>query len=178
MIDITMTEGSIGQNKLNELVQKLSAVLISGEGAPDNEYTKSLTWCFVDQRPKNAICVGGQPPEKPRYRITLTIPEGDPRFHGPQRKLARQALSKKATGFVLDAEGAEHNFANFSRVWVQIQEIDEGYWGAFGDIAEVNDLLWSRPCPEIKPTEARNGALSSKKQTPKITHKVTSGLRQ
>jgi phenylpyruvate tautomerase PptA (4-oxalocrotonate tautomerase family) len=140
MIDIVMTEGSIGPQKIEELVENLSTALINGEGAPDNEYTRSVTWCFVDQRPKNAICVGGRPPEKPRYRITLTVPIGAPRIYGPLMKAARQALIAETTKLVLDAEGADHSFDNLSRVWVHIREISEGYWGAFGDIAEMNDI--------------------------------------
>ena len=140
MIDIVMTEGSISRQKLDELVEKLSTALIHGEGAPDNEYTRSVTWCFLDQRPKNAICVGGRPPEKPHYRITLTVPVGAPRIHGPLMKAARQALSREATQLVLDAEGVDYSFENLSRVWVHFREISEGYWGAFGEIAEMNDI--------------------------------------
>ena len=140
MIDITLTEGSLTDAKLEELVENLTAALISGEGAPDNEYVRSLTWCFVDKRPKTAIYVGGRPPAKPRYRISLTVPEGAPRIHGPLMKASRQALSRKATELVLDAEGSEHTLENFSRVWVQMREIPEGFWGAFGDIAEMNDI--------------------------------------
>lgn len=140
MIDFVMSEGSISPQKLEELVENLSTALIKGEGAPDNEYTRSLTWCFVDQRPRTEICVGGRPPEKPRYRITLTVPAGAPLIYGPLMKAAREALCKEATELVLDAEGADHSFENLSRVWVQIREISEGYWGAFGEIAEMNDI--------------------------------------
>ena len=140
MIDITLTEGAISPKKLEELAENLSTALIKGEGAPDNEYTRSLTWCFVDQRPKNAIFVGGPVSEKPRYRITLTVPVGAPLIYGPLRKGERKDLCNEATKLVLDAEGADHSFENLSRVWVQIREISEGYWGAFGDIAEMNDI--------------------------------------
>jgi phenylpyruvate tautomerase PptA (4-oxalocrotonate tautomerase family) len=140
MIDITMTEDSINESKLDELVENLTTALIQGEGAPDNEYVRSLSWCFVDKRPKKAISVGGAVPPKPHYRIVLTVPEGAPRIHGPLMKASRQALSKKVTELVLNAEGAEHTFENFSRVWVQMQEISNGFWGAFGDIAEMNDI--------------------------------------
>jgi phenylpyruvate tautomerase PptA (4-oxalocrotonate tautomerase family) len=47
---------------------------------------------------------------------------------------------QKLEELVLDAEGADHSFDNLSRVWVHIREISEGYWGAFGDIAEMNDI--------------------------------------
>lgn len=150
MIDITMTEGSISPKKLDELVENLTAALIKGEGAPDNEYVRSLSWCFVDQRPLNAVFVGGKVPEKPHYRIVLTVPEGAPRIHGPLMKAERQKLSKIATELVLDAEGSEHNFENYSRVWVQILEIPNGHWGAFADIAEIGDIgTFARGEPSI-----------------------------
>ena len=140
MIDITMTEGSLSEPKLEELVENLTRALIRGEGAPDNKYVRSLTWCFVDKRPMRTVFVGGRLPPKPYYRIALTVPEGAPCIHGPLMKSSRQALSKKVTELVLDAEGAEHSFENFSRVWVQMREVANGFWGAFGDIAEMNDI--------------------------------------
>ncbi|MEH6737703.1 MAG: hypothetical protein V7695_04040 [Sulfitobacter sp.] len=140
MIDITMEEGSISPPKLEGLIEDLTVALIKGEGAPDNEYVRSLTWCFVDQRPKGAINVGGTAPAKPRYRITLTVPEGAPRIHGPLMQSSREYLSKRATELVLDAEGSDYSFENISRVWVQMREIESGFWGAFANVAEINDI--------------------------------------
>lgn len=140
MIDITLTKGAISAPALAILVKGLTKALIDGEGAPDNEYVRSLTWCFVDERPSGAVYVGGTKPALPRYRIKLTVPEGAPRILGPLMMDSRRALSKRATELVLDAEGADYSFENRSRVWVQIYEIKEGYWGAFGDIASMNDI--------------------------------------
>ena len=140
MIDITLTQGALTKPALSKLVNDLTKALIDGEGAPDNEYTRFLTWCFVDERPPEAISVGGSNSSLPRYRVTLTVPEGAPKIPGPLMMKSRRALSKNATELVLDAEGSDYSFENISRVWVQIREIKEGYWGAFGDIATMNDI--------------------------------------
>jgi len=140
MIDLTLNENALSPEALENLVENLSRALIEGEGAPDNEYVRSLTWCFVDKRPDGAICIGGTSVSLPHYRITLTVPEGAPYIYGPLMLAKRRALSRIATELVLDAEGSDYSFENVRRVWVQIREIKEGYWGAFGDIANMNDI--------------------------------------
>ena len=94
MIDLSLNENALSPEALQNLVENLSQALIEGEGAPDNEFVRSLTWCFVDKRPEGAICVGGSTPSLPHYRVTLTVPEGAPFIYGPLMLPKRQALSR------------------------------------------------------------------------------------
>ena len=140
MIDIALTEDSLTPEATATLANKLSGALIAYEGAPDNEYVRSLTWCFVDRRPAASILVGGTPATEPRYRITLTVPEFVLGMHGPMMAEDRRQLVRHVTELVLEAEGTPYSANAASRVWVQMREWPEGFWGAFGEIAGLSDI--------------------------------------
>jgi phenylpyruvate tautomerase PptA (4-oxalocrotonate tautomerase family) len=140
MIDLTLPEGALTDDAKKTLVEELTTTLIRMEGAPDNEYVRAITWVFVDERPHGAIAVGGAPAERPVYRVQLTVPEGAPGIHGPLVAKNRQALVEQVTERVLAAEGTEPTPAEAGRVWVQIREIPDGFWGGFGKIARMEDI--------------------------------------
>jgi phenylpyruvate tautomerase PptA (4-oxalocrotonate tautomerase family) len=153
MIDLTLPEGALSDDARSELVEQLTTTLIAGEGAPDNEYVRAITWCFVDERPAGAINVGGTPAERPIYRVTLTVPEGAPAVHGPLMLANRDKLVRDVTERVLEAEGTPYSDAEAARVWVQIREIGEGYWGGFGAIARMEDIAtYAGLAPNGQPT--------------------------
>jgi phenylpyruvate tautomerase PptA (4-oxalocrotonate tautomerase family) len=154
MIDLTLPEGALTDEAKSELVERLTATLIAGEGAPDNEYVRAITWCFVDERPAPGINVGGSPAERPIYRVVLTVPEGAPTVHGPLMLANREKLVREVTEHVLEAEGTPYSDAEAGRVWVQMREIREGYWGGFGAIARMEDIAtYAGVAPNGKPTE-------------------------
>jgi phenylpyruvate tautomerase PptA (4-oxalocrotonate tautomerase family) len=140
MVDIALTEDSLTPEATNALAAKLSEALIAFEGAPDNQYVRSLTWCFIDRRPAGSIFVGGVPAPQPRYRITLTVPEFVSGIHGPVMFENRKKLVRHVTEMVLQAEGTEYSAHAATRVWVHIRELPEGFWGAFGEIAGMRDI--------------------------------------
>lgn len=154
MIDLALPEGALSEASKAALVERVTATLIAAEGAPDNEHVRAITWCFVDERPRGAINVGGHPAERPVYRVTLTIPEGAPTLHGPLMLANREKLVRAVTEQVLEAEGTEYSEAEAGRVWVQIREIEDGYWGGFGAIARMEDIAtYAGVAPNGQPTE-------------------------
>jgi phenylpyruvate tautomerase PptA (4-oxalocrotonate tautomerase family) len=140
MIDVTLQEGALTDEARDQLVRDLTTALIKHEGAPDNDYVRSVTWCFVDERPARAIAVGGDLDAAPVYRVTMTIPEGTPGLHGPLNEGRRLALVRDVTERVLAAEGTEPTKAEQRRVWVHIRELPDGFWGGFGEIAHMHDI--------------------------------------
>jgi phenylpyruvate tautomerase PptA (4-oxalocrotonate tautomerase family) len=134
MIEITYPEGTLAPETRERLVEQVSLTLLKWEGAPDNETARSLAWAYVDERPAGAINVGGRPPDEPRYRIRLTVPEGaldDER---------RAGLVAEVTEQVLAAEGSPNELQHAARVWVIISEVADGSWGAGGRIFRLRDI--------------------------------------
>jgi phenylpyruvate tautomerase PptA (4-oxalocrotonate tautomerase family) len=154
MIDVTLPEGALTEDAKSELVERLSATLIAAEGAPDTEYVRAITWCFVDERPAGAINVGGSPARRPIYRVVLTLPEGTPTLHGSLMLANREKLIRKMTEHVLEAEGTPYSDAEAGRVWVQMREVRDGHWGGFGAVARMEDIAtYVGLAPNGKPTE-------------------------
>ena len=154
MIDVTMPEGALAEEAKAALVERLTATLIELEGAPDNEYVRAITWVFVDERPAGAIAVGGRAAERPVYRVQLTVPEGAPGVHGPALGPNRERLVERVTEEVLAAEGSPVTPAEAGRVWVQIREIPDGFWGGFGMVARIGDIATYAGVPPFGvPTE-------------------------
>ena len=106
MIDLTLPEGALTESAKATLVEELTTALIEGEGAPDNEYVRAITWAFVDERPTGAVNVGGRPPDEAVYRVVFTFPEGAPAVHGPLMRANRERLVRRVTELVLNAEGS------------------------------------------------------------------------
>jgi phenylpyruvate tautomerase PptA (4-oxalocrotonate tautomerase family) len=140
MIDVTLPAGLLTASAKDELASRLTAALLSAEGAPDTHYVRAIAWCFFDERPLGAIQVGGRPARVPVYRVVLTIPEGSPALSGPFRLVNRERLVHEVTEHVLAVEGTPYSDAEAARVWVALREIKEGYWGAVGGIGRLEDL--------------------------------------
>lgn len=154
MIDLTLPEDALTEAATVGLVEELTSALIEGEGAPDNEYVRAITWVFVDRRPPSAISVGGSRPDKPVYRVVLTVPEGAPAVHGPLMAVGRGRLVRRVTELVLAAEGTPFSAAEAARVWVQIREIRDEHWGAFGELVTMADIATYAGGPPLGvPTE-------------------------
>jgi phenylpyruvate tautomerase PptA (4-oxalocrotonate tautomerase family) len=153
MIDLTLPEGALTEAATAALVEDLSAALIEGEGAQDNEYVRSITWAFVDERPARAVNVGGRPAAKPVYRVVLTVPEGAPAVHGPLMRANRDQLVRRVTELVLQAEGTPFSAAEAHRVWVQMREIRDEHWGGFGELVNMHDIATFAGHPPGQPTE-------------------------
>jgi phenylpyruvate tautomerase PptA (4-oxalocrotonate tautomerase family) len=140
MIDVTLPQGAFTPSQREELARRLTAATLAGEGSPDNRYVRATTWCFFDERPVGAIQVGGHPADVPVYRVVLTIPEGSPALSGPFRQVNRDRLVRAITEEVLEVEGTRYSDAAAARVWVQLREIREGYWGAVGAAGRMADI--------------------------------------
>lgn len=140
MIDVTLPVGALAPAQRDELAGRLTAALLAAEGSPDNRYVRASAWCFFDERPAGGIQVGGRHPELPVYRVVLTIPAGSPALSGPFRLVNRERLVRVVTEAVLEVEGAGYSDAAATRVWVQVREIQEGYWGAAGGIGRMEDI--------------------------------------
>ena len=130
IMDVTYPEGALSPQARDELVDELTAVLLRAERAPDTDFFRSVTWVFVHEVPH--VYTAGRPVEAPVFRIEATTPEG--------------ALSdRRREEFVASATEAARRAAGLGeddllRVFVLCHEVDEGSWGAGGQVVRFAAL--------------------------------------
>lgn len=132
MIDLTVEAQALDASARTTLAQELLAALLRWEGAPDTARSRSLAWAFVHV--VDRVEVAGSPPGRAHYRVGVRTPEGalDDR--------RRAGLVAEATELVLRAEGSATTPADAFRVWVILDEVEEGGWGAEGRIWRFRDI--------------------------------------
>jgi phenylpyruvate tautomerase PptA (4-oxalocrotonate tautomerase family) len=132
MLDAYIPAGALSADAEERLLEQLTDVLITHEGAdPTNPQVRSIAWLFV-HRPE-AVYVAGARAGAPHYRFIASVPEGQ---YDPER---RQAMVAAITDAVLDAEQGRHD-RDPMRVWVFTPEIPDGTWGALGRVVTLADI--------------------------------------
>ena len=132
MIDFTLPCDALPTNVRDRLVDDLLATLLRWERAPENARSKSLAWAFVHVA--DSIIVASSPSGLPHYRVRVTTPEG------ALDEERRAGLVADVTELVLRAEGSPVTTEHAFRVWVLLDEIAEGSWGAEGRIWRLRDI--------------------------------------
>jgi phenylpyruvate tautomerase PptA (4-oxalocrotonate tautomerase family) len=135
MIDVTLTEGALSQDKRDALAARLTNTILKAEGAEDIPFSRQITLVYFDERPKESVYVAGEQATEPRYRVLVTIPEGS--ITDDERKAG---LVDQITRDVLELDGAEGDEAAF-RVWVFIHEVPDGHWAGAGRIFRLRDIV-------------------------------------
>ncbi|HWX52125.1 MAG TPA: hypothetical protein VNY34_02455 [Solirubrobacteraceae bacterium] len=132
MLDAYIPEGALSPSAEDQLLARLTDLLIVNEGAdPSNPQVRSIAWLFV-HRPE-AVYVAGARASAPRYRFVASVPEGQ---YEPER---REAMVRSITDAVLDAEQGAHD-RDPARVWVFTPEVPDGTWGALGRVVTLADI--------------------------------------
>ncbi len=132
LIDLTYPAGTFTPDVRNELANDLSAALLRAERAPDTEFFRSITWVNVHELPSGTIFAAGQPVAEPTFRIQATVPLG------ALSEGRKAEFVSEATRVISEAAGLGE--ADGLRVWVLINEVPAGNWGAAGRIVTIDDL--------------------------------------
>jgi len=132
MMDLTYPAGALEPDARAELVEELTTVLLRAERAPDTEFFRQITWVYVHELPAGTVLAAGRPVSQPTFRLQVTVPEGAL----SQRRKAE--LVSEATPSILAAAGLSQDDA--LRVWIVIDEVPEGNWGAAGNIIHFEQL--------------------------------------
>lgn len=130
MIELTAPVGSLTDAGRKSVQRDLAALLLKWEGAPDNEFFRSVAWTYLHELPAGAQTTAQD--DAPRFRVDVRVPAG---ALSDRRKAG---LVQEATALVLEAAGLGE--ADALRVWVLIHEQPEGTWGAGGQIVKFADL--------------------------------------
>jgi len=148
-IDLTLTEGAIPQDKLAELPGQMAATLLKWEGAPDTDFFRAVSWTHVRELPADAVHTADGVAEHPHFVAEVSVPEG------ALSDRRRAGLVEEVTKLIADAAGLEDEQALL--VWVLVREIDEGSWGAGGQIIRFEQLR-EAAATERKKSEAEEKA--------------------
>lgn len=130
-IQLTVPEGALTADGVATIQAELAATLLKWEGAPDNDFFRSLSWAYLHRLPAGAQISAAD--TEPRFRVDVTVPAG---ALNDERKAG---LVKEVTSLVLAAAGLGADQA--LRVWVLIHEQADGTWGAGGQIFRHADLV-------------------------------------
>lgn len=130
MIELTVPAGSLTDAGRKGVQKDLAALLLKWEGAPDNEFFRSVAWTYLHELPAGAQTTAED--DAPRFRVDVRVPVG---VLSDRRKAG---LVQEATALVLEAAGLGESDA--MRVWVLIHEQPEGTWGAGGQIVKFDEL--------------------------------------
>jgi phenylpyruvate tautomerase PptA (4-oxalocrotonate tautomerase family) len=136
MIDLTLPAGVLDQEQKDALSGELTRTLLEYEGAGrDNEIAAQIAWAYLDERAPGTIYAAHVPAEQPRYRLIVTVPE---RALDDERKAG---LVEAMTARILEAEGTDpSDAAARMRVWVLVNEVPDGNWGAAGRVWRIADI--------------------------------------
>jgi 4-oxalocrotonate tautomerase family enzyme len=132
LIDLTYPAGTFAPETRTELVDQLGVVLRRAERAPETQFFRDITWVNVHELPAGTIFAAGRPVQAPTFRMQVTIPQG---ALSDRRKAE---LVSEATRVISDAAGLSD--ADGLRVWVLIDEVPAGNWGAGGHVVTIDDL--------------------------------------
>jgi phenylpyruvate tautomerase PptA (4-oxalocrotonate tautomerase family) len=130
MIELTAPAGSLTDAGRKSVQRDLAALLLKWEGAPDNEFFRSVAWTYLHELPAGAQTTAED--DAPRFRVDVRVPVG---ALSDRRKAG---LVREATSLVLAAAGLGEGDA--MRVWVLIHEQAEGTWGAGGQVVKFAEL--------------------------------------
>ena len=131
MLELTVPAGELTDDTKGELQQNLAAALLRAERAPDTEFFRSISWCHLQELPAEAM----------RTVDDIAAPHAVVKVTTPQGALSdrrRAEMVDEMTKLVLGATGWGDDAA--LRVWVMCREIDEGSWGAGGQIIQFEQL--------------------------------------
>jgi phenylpyruvate tautomerase PptA (4-oxalocrotonate tautomerase family) len=132
LIDVFYPAGTFTPEARTELVDELTTVMLRAERAPDTEFFRKITWVHVHEQPEGTMLAAGRPVEEPVFRVQATVPQG------ALSERRKAELVSEATRVVSEAAGLGRDDA--LRVWVMINEVPEGNWGAGGQIVQFEQL--------------------------------------
>ena len=132
IMDLTYPQGALDQEAKSQLADGLTTALLSAERAPNTDFFRDITWLYVHELPTEDVLANGKPVAKPTFRLDVTTPQG------ALSERRRAEMVEQATQLIRDAAGIPEDEG--IRVWVLCREIDEGSWGAGGQVIQFEAL--------------------------------------
>lgn len=124
LIELKLPEGRLDDDEIEQLTTDLTEAASAAEGS-DPEKAAPLTWALVDTYSPQEWRVGGQPADGPMYVVRANVVDELVDDDGKQRfvELATDAIAEVDPEYDPNA------------VWVVLNGVSDGNWGAAGGIA-------------------------------------------
>jgi phenylpyruvate tautomerase PptA (4-oxalocrotonate tautomerase family) len=130
LLDVTFPAGALSPEARQPLVDELTTLVLRAERAPDTDFFRSIVWIYLNELPAENVLGDGKPAAN--FRLLLTLPDG---ALSDRRK---QEFVESTTRAVREAAGIPEEEA--LRVWVLINEVPDGNWGAAGNVIRFEQL--------------------------------------
>ena len=132
LIDVFYPAGTFTPEARDALCDELTTVMLRAERAPETEFFRDITWIHVHEQPEGTMLEAGRPVDRPVFRVQVTVPQG------ALSERRKAELVSEATRVVSEAAGLSE--ADGIRVWVIINEVPDGNWGAGGQVVQFEQL--------------------------------------
>jgi phenylpyruvate tautomerase PptA (4-oxalocrotonate tautomerase family) len=131
-LELTFPEGALSDQAKTELPAKMAETMLQWEGAPDTDFFRSISWTHLHEMPAGTLHTADGPAEDSQFIVDVTVPSG---ALSDRRK---EGLVKDLTALVAEAAGlpAEEQM----RLWVIVNEVPDGNWGAAGNVIRFEAL--------------------------------------
>jgi phenylpyruvate tautomerase PptA (4-oxalocrotonate tautomerase family) len=132
IMDLTYPADTFQPAQRTELADTLTSVLLRAERAPDTEFFRNITWVYMHEMPEGTLLAAGSPVAEPTFRLQVTVPQG------ALSERRKGELVSEATKVIMAAASIDDSES--LRVWVLINEVPEGNWGAAGNVVHFEQL--------------------------------------
>lgn len=138
-VEVFAPQGAVRPDQQALISKGLVAEVMRGEGAPDTEIARAISWLVW--HPVDHWSIGGQliePDEPPRYMVRVSVPAGS------LIDEKRADIIARVTQVLADADDDGDRLYREPSAWVQLVEIADGNWGALGRVfrfADISELV-------------------------------------
>lgn len=132
LIDVTYPQGALTDAARDALVEALTVAVMNAEDLPDAPFFRGVTWACAHEQPSGTYYAGGQPIDRPLFRVEARV------LAGAVTADRKQTLVEAATLAVI--EHSELGADDAPRVMVVLDEVTDGNWGAAGGIVTAEAL--------------------------------------
>lgn len=130
-VDIRYTEGSLGDDQLARITDRITQAAIAAEGLADNAISRSISVVTAGRHER--LFVGGQPARAPRFLVTIRA------FADAMDLAARETLVAEVTAaFASECEACRETGGR--TVWCVIEELPAATFAVGGRFVSLDQV--------------------------------------
>ena len=134
-VEVFSSPGTPRPEQREQIAKRLVAEVMAGEGAPDTENARAISWLVWHDLA--AWSIGGEllgADDAPRYVVRVTMP-------APSLTDAkREEVIRRVTRVLADADDEPDRFYTSAAAFVLINESPDGNWGGVGQVVRFNQI--------------------------------------
>jgi phenylpyruvate tautomerase PptA (4-oxalocrotonate tautomerase family) len=128
LMDLIYPEGALTAEAREELLTSLWQTCLRWEAVPESPATASISWVYLDERPRATISVGGDPLTQSVYRAHVRV------MSGFMQQSRVDGMVRDITDAILKADGTDGDSSGRPRIYCIVEEVPSGTWGVDGTV--------------------------------------------